>query len=299
MLSRIRLGTRRSGLAVLQAEMVAEELRTMLPGIEVEIVKVAAEGDEDQAADPIIWGKGAFVRTLEQKCINGDIDASVHSLKDLPLDLPTGLTIAAIPFRHDPRDALVTKGGIKLSELKSGASIGTSSERRAFQIKFLRRDLRIVSMRGNVDTRVRKVLEHGECDGVILSYAALKRLGLDHLVSEVFDTELVVPAPGQGAVAIECRENDVGLIEVFKTIDDPKARLETEIERLIAKRLGGSCRQPVGVSAHVIDGRVKVTAASFMNGCFAKVSIKDDLSSLDELVRNVLHQLKERSTCPA
>ncbi|MDJ0274415.1 MAG: hydroxymethylbilane synthase [Nitrososphaerota archaeon] len=287
----VRLGTRRSRLAVMQAETVARLLQGRHPDVDVEIVKVVAEGDEDQPTRPGSWGKGAFVRTLQQKCLDGEIDAAVHSLKDLPLEGPDGLVLASVPLRDDPRDALVSRDRRSLHELRSGAKVGTSSERRAVQLRELRPDVEIVELRGNVDTRVRKVLEHSACDAAVISYAALKRLGLDHLASEVFDVDRLVPAPGQGAIAVECLAENAELVELFGTIEDRKARLEVEVERRVARLLGGGCRVPVGVNAMVADGRIRIVAVSTGDRGLRRSNVEGPLDSVDRLIDRIVKEM--------
>ncbi|MEM0375783.1 MAG: hydroxymethylbilane synthase [Nitrososphaerota archaeon] len=287
----VRLGTRRSRLAVMQAETVARLLQGRHPDVDVEIVKVVAEGDEDQPTRPGSWGKGAFVRTLQQKCLDGEIDAAVHSLKDLPLEEPNGLVLASVPLRDDPRDALVSRDRRSLHELRSGAKVGTSSERRAVQLRELRPDVEIVELRGNVDTRVRKVLEHNACDAAVISYAALKRLGLDHLASEVFDVDRLVPAPGQGAIAVECLAENAELVELFGTIEDRKARLEVEVERRVARLLGGGCRVPVGVNAMVADGRIRIVAVSTGDRGLRRSNVEGPLDSVDRLIDRIVKEM--------
>lgn len=287
----VRLGTRRSRLAVMQAETVARLLQGRHPDVDVEIVKVVAEGDEDQPTRPGSWGKGAFVRTLQQKCLDGEIDAAVHSLKDLPLEGPDGLVLASVPLRDDPRDALVSRDRRSLHELRSGAKVGTSSERRAVQLRELRPDVEIVELRGNVDTRVRKVLEHNACDAAVISYAALKRLGLDHLASEVFDVDRLVPAPGQGAIAVECLAENAELVELFGTIEDRKARLEVEVERRVARLLGGGCRVPVGVNAMVADGRIRIVAVSTGDRGLRRSNVEGPLDSVDRLIDRIVKEM--------
>jgi hydroxymethylbilane synthase len=289
---RIRLGSRRSRLALVQAEMVARLLKSRYPDIEVEIVRVVAEGDEDQRTPQVEWGKGAFVRSLQLRCLSGEIDAAVHSLKDLPLDEPEGLVLASVPFRDDPRDALVSREMKNLWELRSGAKIGTSSERRVMQLKGLRPDLQVIELRGNIDTRIRKVMEHRIYDAAVVSYAALKRIGLDSLASEVFDVESMVPAPGQGAIAVECRRDDAELLEIFRSVEDSKARQEIEVERRVSRLLGGGCRVPVGVNANITDGRIKVVAACNVEGRLAKSTVEGPLDEIDLLVERLVSEMR-------
>ncbi len=289
---RIRLGSRRSRLALVQAGMVARLLKSRYPDLEVEIVRAAVEGDEDQRISQFEWGKGAFVRSLQLRCLSGEIDAAIHSLKDLPLDEPEGLVLASVPLRDDPRDALVSREMKNLWELRSGAKIGTSSERRAMQLKGLRPDLEVVELRGNIDTRIRKVMEQRICDAAVVSYAALKRIGLDSLASEVFDVESIVPAPGQGAIAVECRKDVAELLEIFRSVEDCRARQEIEVEKRVSKLLGGGCRVPIGVNANITDGRIRVVATCDIKGKLVKSSVEGPLDEIDLLIERLVSEMR-------
>ncbi len=277
---------------MVQAGMVARLLKNRYPDLEVEIVGVAVEGDEDQRISQVEWGKGAFVRSLQLRCLSGYIDAAVHSMKDLPIDEPGGLVLASVPLRDDPRDALVSREKKNLWELESGAKIGTSSERRAMQLKVLRTDLEIVELRGNIDTRIRKVLDQRIYDAAVISYAALKRIGLDSLASEVFDVESIVPAPGQGAIAVECRKDDAELLEIFRSVKDFRARQEIEVERRVSRLLGGGCRVPVGVNAKVTDGHIRIVAACDIKGRLVKSSVEGPLDEIDLLIEHLVSEMR-------
>jgi len=272
--------------------MVARLLKNRYPDLEVEIVGVAVEGDEDQRISQVEWGKGAFVRSLQLRCLSGEIDAAVHSMKDLPLDEPEGLVLASVPLRDDPRDALVSREKKNLWELGSGAKIGTSSERRAMQLKGLRPDLEVVELRGNIDTRIRKVLDQRIYDAAVVSYAALKRIGLDSLASEVFDVESIVPAPGQGAIAVECRKGDAELLEIFRSVEDFRARQEIEVEKRVSRLLGGGCRVPIGVNANITDVRIRIVAACDIKGRLVKSSVEGPLDEIDLLIEHLVSEMR-------
>jgi len=215
----LRLGSRRSPMAISQSGDVAR-LITARTGRRVEIVGVTTLGDVSREQLSQIGGTGVFVSALRESLLRGEVDFAVHSLKDLPTGAAAGITLAAIPARDDPRDALVGRDGVKLADLPSGARIGTGSPRRAAQLAVLRSDVTCVPIRGNANTRLAKVRD-GELDAVVLAYAGLARIGQTELVSEIFEPDDMVPAPGQGALAVECRTDDAELIGLLSAIDHP------------------------------------------------------------------------------
>ncbi|MEM0481419.1 MAG: hydroxymethylbilane synthase [Nitrososphaerota archaeon] len=256
MLSRvIRVGCRRSRLAINQTESVVETLRSISPGLRFEIVPIATEGDEDFKEGRPKKGKDAFVKAIEVRLLEGEIDFAVHSMKDMPAKLPKGLIIAAVPPREDPRDVLISRQGKRLSELPEGARVGTSSIRRKVQLLSIRPDLHIVEIRGNVDTRIRKLSELN-LDAIVLAFAGLKRLGLADLVSEFLPVQSVLPAPGQGALAVEAMEDDANILQVLERIDHRETRICVEAERAFMARIGGGCDIPVAAYARIEDGRL-------------------------------------------
>jgi hydroxymethylbilane synthase len=249
----LRLGTRRSALATVQAEFVAAALRSA--GHLVELVGVTTDGDRSAAVgQPIapFSGTGVFVGELRSRLLAGDIDLVVHSLKDLPTTPHDGLVLAAIPLREDPRDVLVARDGGPLATLSAGAVIGTGSPRRAAQLRALRADLVVQPIRGNVDTRLRKVAD-GEFDAAVLAAAGLARLGRLAEATEIFDADVMVPAPGQGALAIECRDDaDPELLAALVALDDPATRVAVVAERAVLATLEAGCTAPVGAFAVVV-----------------------------------------------
>jgi hydroxymethylbilane synthase len=255
----LRIGTRASKLALRQTTIVADALQRAHPTISLETREIKTEGDRTSAPLTEIGGLGVFTKAIEDALLAGDIDLAVHSLKDLPTDLTPGLTLAAIPAREDPRDALVTRGGAQLEELASGARIGTGAGRRAVQLLELRPDVVPVEIRGNVDTRIRKVLK-GEYDGAVLALAGLKRLGLQHKAVRVFSIEEMLPAVGQGALAVEVRADDEETVAGVRALDDSATRAAVEAERAYLRRLGGGCRLPVGAHGWFDDGVLRVAA---------------------------------------
>ncbi len=248
----IRLGTRASLLATTQSELVADLLRTGL-GHEVELVEVTTDGDRSDASLTSLGGTGVFVSALRDALLAGEIDIAVHSLKDLPTAPQAGIVMAACPIREDPRDAVVARDGLTLGELPVGSRVGTGSPRRAAQLHALGLGLEIVDIRGNVDTRIGKV-RSGEYDAVVLARAGLSRIGRLDEATEVLDPLQMLPAPGQGALAVECRTGDTALVAELEQLDDPHTRAAVEAERAVLATLEGGCSAPIGALAEVVEG---------------------------------------------
>lgn len=245
----IRLGTRASALALAQSGHVADALREL--GHEVELVHITTQGDTSTAAITQIGATGVFVTALRDALLNDDVDLAVHSYKDLPTAPCAGLVIAAVPAREDARDALVARDGLTLGELPVGARIGTGSPRRTAQLNALGMGHEVVPIRGNVDTRIGYVTS-GELDAVVLARAGLARLGRLDEITETLDPLQVLPAPAQGALALECRE-DSELVATLKALDDPDTRTAVEAERALLAALEAGCSAPVGAMAEVVD----------------------------------------------
>ena len=242
--NKIVVGTRGSRLAMIQAGMVIAELSRMHPGLEFEPLAIRTTGDRRKRVSlEELGGTGIFVKELEEALLNWDIDMAVHSLKDMPTDTPDGLRIAAVPQRADPRDVLISARG-KLAELPAGAVIGTSSPRRAVQIKAQRPELDIRPLRGNVDTRLRKV-SSGELDGTVMAAAAMMRMGLEDRITEYLPVDSCVPAVGQGALAVEIRAGDDRISGLVSPLDHRPSRAGVTAERAFLKALGGGCREPI------------------------------------------------------
>ncbi len=262
----LRLGTRRSPLAMAQSGWVARRIERADPGIGVELVEVTTEGDTSSAPLRSFGGVGVFVSRLREALLDGRVDLAVHSLKDLPTAPAPGLVLAAVPAREDPRDVLVTAGGIGLTELATrvpGARIGTGSPRRAAQLRALGLGLEVVDLRGNVDTRIAR-LRHGgaedarggggaDLDGVILARAGLRRLGRDGEIGEVLDPEVMLPAPGQGALAVECRAGaeDEDVAAAVARLEDGATRACVTAERALLATLEAGCSAPLGALAEI------------------------------------------------
>jgi hydroxymethylbilane synthase len=249
----IRVGTRRSLLARTQSELVATVLRAAL-GRDVELVEVITQGDVSTAPLDSFGGTGVFVGALRDALLRGDVDLAVHSLKDLPTTPHPHITLAAVPLREDPRDAVVARDGLTLGELPNGARIGTGSPRRAAQLRALGLGFDVVAIRGNVDTRIGKVLS-GDLDAVVLARAGIARLGRLDQVTEVLDPLQMLPAPGQGALAVECRATDTELAAaVHAAVDDPRTRAVVTAERAVLATLEAGCSAPVGAMGEIAEG---------------------------------------------
>src|SRR5690606_27643877 len=240
----VRVGTRASLLALAQTRWVIARLQEAAPGVRFTVVTVRTEGDRDRSTPlPAMGGRGVFVREVERRLLQGDIDLAVHSLKDLPTEETPGLTVAAVPVREDPRDALVSRDGAALEALPPGAAVGTGSPRRRAQLAFARPDLVFVSVRGNVDTRVEKAAR-GELDAVVLAMAGLVRAGI-RAPAKPIPFELCLPAAGQGALALPVREGDRAMERLAGLIDDGATHAAVRCERELLRRLGGGCHAPV------------------------------------------------------
>jgi hydroxymethylbilane synthase len=249
----LRVGTRASLLARTQSGHVADALRAALSR-ETVLVDVTTEGDVSRAPLASIGGAGVFVGALRDALLRGEVDVAVHSLKDLPTTPAEGIALAAVPPREDPRDVLVARDGLTLGELPVGARVGTGSPRRTAQLQALGLGLEVVAVRGNVDTRVGKV-RSGELDAVVLARAGLARIGRLDEVTEVLDPIQMIPAPGQGALAVECRSADEELVAaVGRALDDPATRAAVTAERRVLADLEAGCSAPVGALAEVVEG---------------------------------------------
>jgi len=252
---KVVLATRRSKLALAQARAYVRGLVSAHPGLEVEELQIVTTGDRIQDRSlQAIGGKGLFIKEIEEALLDRRADFAVHSIKDIPAELADGLFLAGIPKREDPRDAVITRGG-GLDALSQGARIGTSSMRRSLQLRELRPDLRCEPLRGNVDTRLRK-LEEREFDGIVLAYAGLRRLDLASRASQVLEPEAMLPAVGQGALGIECRADDSRMIALLSGSDDLDTRIAVEGERAFMRAVGGSCELPVAAYCVIGDSEL-------------------------------------------
>lgn len=254
----IRIATRKSQLALWQAEEVARRLKAAHPGLAVELVGMVTKGDR-VLDSPLakIGGKGLFVKELEQGMLEGRADLAVHSMKDVPMQFPEGLQLAVILEREDPRDAFVSNRYESLDALPEGAVVGTSSLRRQVQLKARYPHLRIRDLRGNVNTRLAK-LDAGDYDAIVLAVAGLKRLGLEARITSALPVEISLPAIGQGAIGVECRSDDSRIHRLLAPLDHPDTHLRVRAERAMNARLQGGCQVPIAGYAELVEGRLRL-----------------------------------------
>ena len=255
----IKIGTRASKLAQWQANWVRSALIKAYPHQNIDLVTIKTKGDKILDV-PLakVGGKGLFVKEIEQALLDGHIDIAVHSMKDMPAEIPAGLCVGAIPTREDPADVLISKNGLQFSELKQGAVIGTSSLRRGAQIRHKRPDIIIVPLRGNVETRLKK-LQTENLDAIVLAAAGVKRLNLEQRITEYLNSDLMLPAVGQGALSIEIRQDDPDIQPMIKTLDDPHTHAIVTGERAFLSHLGGSCQVPIAGHGEINRKTFKLT----------------------------------------
>ena len=256
----LRLGTRASPLAIAQTSLVCNRLAESHPELELEVVKITTTGDRvvDRRLSEV-GGKGLFAKEIEEALMAGRIDAAVHSMKDLETQLPSGLGIAAVLAREDPRDAFIGKDALALEVLPEGAVVGTASLRRQAQLLAFRPDLKIVPFRGNVGTRIEKI-KAGHADATLLALAGLKRLGMEGAATQVISPDVILPAVAQGAIGVECRDDDAPVREVLAAINDDESALCVSVERAFLAVLDGSCQTPIAGLAELARGRVNLRA---------------------------------------
>lgn len=265
MLKSLIIGTRASKLAVVQAQIVASMLKSA--GIEIQIKTITTSGDKTEKPLAQEGGKGLFVKEIEEALVKNEIDIAVHSMKDVPFDIPEGLSIAAVTKRLDPRDVFISKKYAKFDDLPDGAKIGTSSPRRSAQIRDLRSKLEILPLRGNVDTRLKK-LENGEYDAIILAAAGLIRMEKESEITEYFEIDKIVPSVGQGILGIEVKDDRTDLINEMRSIcNDPETEIALLAERSFLKTISGDCHTPLGANAKINGFRINMTAyLGFLDG---------------------------------
>jgi hydroxymethylbilane synthase len=256
----LRIATRKSPLALWQAEHLKARLQTLFPLLQIELIGVQTEGDRFlDARLGSIGGKGVFIKELEEQLLEGKADLAVHSMKDVTVSLPRGLVIGAILSREDPRDALVSHAYRSLPALPHGARVGTSSLRRQCQLRYVRPDLKIGELRGNVGTRLGR-LDRGDYDAIILAAAGLMRLQLHGRIGCWLDPDYMLPAIGQGAIGVECRADDASVLELLRAIDDAPTRVCVTAERALNEGLGGGCHVPVAGFAELSGGQLHLRA---------------------------------------
>ena len=255
------IGTRGSSLAMCQAQIVQTKLEERSPARPITLRTIKAQADKSpEVALTAMSGEGIFVKELEAALMDKTVDLAVHSLKDLPLEIPRALRIAAVLEREEPRDALVSRTGESFDRLPAGSRVGTSSLRRRSQLLHRRKDLQMMEIRGNVDTRLRK-LDEGQYDAIVVAACGLIRLGLEDRITEYLDFSIMLPEPGQGALAIEARADDSKLLKLLSDLDDPTSRACVEAERAFLQALGGGCRVPIAAYASCKAGELRLEGA--------------------------------------
>ncbi|MED1917237.1 hydroxymethylbilane synthase [Brevibacillus sp. DP1.3A] len=281
-----KVGTRRSKLALTQTNWVIDQLKGLSPEADFELHEIVTKGDRilDVTLSKV-GGKGLFVKEIEQSLFDKETDFAVHSLKDMPAELPEGLVIGAIPKRVDPRDVLLSKDGKTLDELPQGALVGTSSLRRSAQILAHRPDIQIESLRGNIDTRMRK-LEEGNFDAIILAAAGLERVNFEGNISQFLPVEISLPAVGQGALAIECRADDEETLALLKQFDDALTRLAVTAERSFLHKLQGGCQVPIGAYATIGENN-EITLTGMVGSPDGKQMFKNTATGQDPLALGI------------
>jgi hydroxymethylbilane synthase len=285
----LRVGTRGSALALAQAEAVRKAISQVISHRNFELVPITTRGDLLPGPIPPVGNKGLFVSDIQEALVTGKIDLAVHSAKDLPALAPEGLVLAAVPPREDPRDALITRHGGGLAKLTPGTTVGTSSLRRRVQLLAMGRGLVPTPLRGNVDTRLRK-LSAGEVQALVVALAGVRRLGKDGRVAEILSTSVMLPAPGQGALAVECRSGDKDMREALSKIEDPLARRAFEAERAFLLSLGGDCNVPLGGLA-TLDGNT-IRLRGLIGSLDGSRILRDETTGSDPI--EVGHQLADR-----
>ena len=292
MRKKIVVGSRGSKLALIQAESVVAKIREVNPDIEIVTSQIITKGDRDHHVQlDQLASVGIFVKELEDALLRGQIDVAVHSLKDMPTQTPSGLCLAAVMERCDPRDVLIS-GGQKLAELASGSRIGTDSLRRAAQLNVCRPDLEVCNIRGNVDTRLRKVAD-GEYAGVILAAAALKRLGWEDRITEYLSLEYFLPTAGQGALALEIRTDDGEMAEIAASLNHVPTWQCITAERVFLSALGGGCRAPIAALGTVngITLKLEGMVADVREGKMLRASVEGDATAMEELGAQLAQQM--------
>lgn len=295
-MKRLILGSRGSKLALWQADYVASQLSRIVPDLNVEVKVIKTKGDKIlDVALSRIGDKGLFTREIENELLNGSIDMAIHSMKDLPSQLAPGLCIAAVLERENPGDVLISRQGYKFYDLPLGAVIGTSSLRRISQIRALRPDIVLVDMRGNVETRIKKMYEQ-ELDGIVLAYAGVKRLGFENKISDFLPHEVILPAVGQGAIAIEVRQEDGPTLELAGRINHKPTDWATQTERSFLRVLEGGCQVPIGCYAEVKGENITVEGliASLDGRRVFRGSMQGSCQEADLIGQQLAHYLLQK-----
>lgn len=292
-MEKVIIGTRGSLLAVKQTTLVKRMLEEAHPHIAIEIKTIVTTGDQHQKV-PMIGDSGSlkidFVKEIEKELLAGSIHIAVHSMKDMPLASLDELTIGAVPKREDNRDVLITRGNVPLSEFKAGAIIGTSSLRRQESMLHLRPDLKVKPIRGNIDTRIKK-MEAGEYDGIVLAAAGLKRAGLEERITSYFAYEEMLPAPTQGILAIQCRKDDKRTIELLSAINDPETAIMAKAEKKFAKLFDAGCHTPMGCTTTIQGDQMSIEGMYVHEGELYKGSANGSIKEPETLAKDLADEI--------
>lgn len=296
MKEKIVIGSRGSILALAQSEMIKGRLEKNFPELKFEIKVIVTSGDKDLVSN---WNnsdkslKSFFTKEIEHELLDGTVDLAVHSMKDMPIVSPPGLICGATPDREDNRDVIVSRSGKKLLELPEGAIVGTSSLRRTMGLKTLRPDLEIKQLRGNIHTRLRK-LDEGQYDAILLAAAGLKRVGLRDRITEELDYDLMMPAPAQGALHIQCRENDEFVKNILKSIHNLEIEKIVEIEREFSKIFDGGCHTPMGCTGEKFDGKIFLRGVYCQDDIMYKAEVLEDEVLGKEIAHKLAAKIREK-----
>lgn len=291
-MNKLIIGSRASKLAIAQTNIVKEKLEKLNSGIKIEIKEITTIGDKNLTVSPESL-KGAFTKEIEEALLNNEIDIAVHSMKDMATICPSGLIYASVPEREDARDVLISKKNIKFKNLPKNSIIGTTSLRRANYIRLFRYDLIVKPIRGNILTRLKK-LENENYDAIIIAAAAIKRLHLENIITEYFSIEDMLPAPGQGALCIECREKDIEIINMLKSIENKEIRELVDIERKFASLLDSGCNAPIGSFTEITEDNIILYGSFFYNGNIYKDKVISKIEDKNNLANRLYDKIKEQ-----
>lgn len=291
-MNKLIIGSRASKLAIAQTIIVKEKLEKLNNNIKIEIKEITTRGDKNLTVSPESL-KGAFTKEIEDALLKNDIDIAVHSMKDMATVCPKGLIYASVPEREDARDVFISKRNIKFKDLPKNSIIGTTSLRRANYVRLFRDDLTVNPIRGNILTRLKK-LENENYDAIIIAAAAIKRLNLENIITEYFNIEEMLPAPGQGALCVECRDKDTEIINMLKSIENKEIRELVDIEREFASLLDSGCNAPIGSFTEISGDNIILYGSFFHNGKIYKDKVVSKIERKNDLAKELYNKIKEQ-----
>lgn len=291
-MNKLIIGSRASKLAIAQTIIVKEKLEKLNHNIKIEIKEITTRGDKNLTVSPESL-KGAFTKEIEDALLKNDIDIAVHSMKDMATICPKGLIYASVPEREDARDVFISKRNIKFKDLPKNSIIGTTSLRRANYVRLFRDDLKVTPIRGNILTRLKK-LENENYDAIIIAAAAIKRLNLENIITEYFSIEEMLPAPGQGALCVECRDKDTEIINMLKSIENKEIRELVDIEREFASLLDSGCNAPIGSFTEISGDNIILYGSFFYSGKIYKDKVVSKIERKNDLAKELYNKIKEQ-----